>query len=278
MSRQSPFPTNSARRPRSPVQPNVYDASSSPVPSNVRPLQIGRPSSRPNTPSNSSLANSSPRSQSFASSNGPSRPQRSDMRSRQVSEYSNDDRASSSSRPPRDSASTTRSDASQSNTYRTRNGSTTTARSTPKSRSNGPTEVSPISPGSAAAIAAFQNAGQRKRAQTNGSDDYEYDRERRKEREREQLVQQRMKEKQLGRRPNGKVRAGDIDGTFYCLLYALRRYAIGLANISKKFLNIIYSCSGSDQGRMGVCDRPGREHQHSLFTCCTDIEPISSTM
>jgi len=63
-----------------------------------------------------------------------------------------------------------------------------------------------------AAIMAFQNAGQRKRAQTNGSDDYEYEREKKKEREQEMLMQQRIREKAPGRRPNGKARAGDIDG------------------------------------------------------------------
>jgi hypothetical protein len=63
---------------------------------------------------------------------------------------------------------------------------------------------------------AFQNAGQRKRAQTNGSDDYEYEREKKRERENELLMQQRIREKAPGRRTNGKARAGDIDGTLHC--------------------------------------------------------------
>jgi exocyst complex component 4 len=138
-----------------------------------------------------------------------------------VSEYSNSDQTSGSSRPrrtaDRESVSTTRSDASLGNAYRKRTGSpsTTTTRANPKSKGNAPVETSPISPSSMAAIMAFQNAGQRKRAQTNGSDDYEYEREKKREREQEMLMQQRIREKAPGRRPNGKARAGDIDGTSY---------------------------------------------------------------
>lgn len=163
--------------------------------------------------------NGSVRGSGTASPNGPSRPQRSELRTRQLSEYSNDDRASSSSRAGRDSVSTTRSDASLGNAYRTRNGSSSTARSNTNSRPNGQMETkSPISPGAMGAIAAFQKAGQRQRAMTNGSDDYEYEEQRRKEREREQRTQQRIKEKAMGRRTNGKARAGDIDGAFtFCL-------------------------------------------------------------
>ncbi|KAF7967561.1 hypothetical protein HWV62_33943 [Athelia sp. TMB] len=62
-----------------------------------------------------------------------------------------------------------------------------------------------------AAIMAFQNAGQRKRAQTNGSDDYEYEKEKRQAREKERLMQERIKQKAPGRRTNGKAKAGDID-------------------------------------------------------------------
>jgi exocyst complex component 4 len=220
MSRQqAPFPTSSARRPRSPAQTNGYDAESTSF-SSTRPLQISRPS-RPHTPSNSSLMNGSPRGQGAVSPSGPSRPQRSELRSRQVSEYSNSDQTSGSSRPrrtaDRESVSTTRSDASLGNAYRKRTGSpsTTTTRANPKSKGNAPVETSPISPSSMAAIMAFQNAGQRKRAQTNGSDDYEYEREKKREREQEMLMQQRIREKAPGRRPNGKARAGDIDGTSY---------------------------------------------------------------
>lgn len=219
MSRQqAPFPTSSARRPKSPAQSNGYDAESPPFSSSTRPLQIGRPSSRPRTPSNTSFINSSPRSQGAPSPNGPSRPQRSELRSRQMSEYSNSDQTSGSSRPrpTRDSetASTTRSEASSVNAYSQANGSTSAAgtRSHSKPKGNIPAETSPISPSSMAAIMAFQNAGQRKRAQTNGSDDYEYEREKTREREKEMLMQQRIREKAPGRRTNGKARAGDIDG------------------------------------------------------------------
>lgn len=63
---------------------------------------------------------------------------------------------------------------------------------------------------------AFQNAG-RKRAQTNGSDEFEYTKEKREAREREKLTQDRIKEKAPGRRLNGKAKAGDIDGMSECV-------------------------------------------------------------
>lgn len=214
MSRQSPFPSNNPRRrPNSPSQTNGYESSPTPFPNTVRPLKISRPT-RPETPSNNSL--SSPRVPSFASANGPSRPQRSDLRSRQISQYSNDDRASSSSRPTydRESVHTMASDTSQvGNNYRARNGSSSTVstRATQKSRGDAPAHKSPISPSSMAAVMAFQNAG-RRRAQT--IEDSEHERERKTQREKEQLMQQRIKEKAPGRRTNGKARAGDIDGMY----------------------------------------------------------------
>lgn len=48
-----------------------------------------------------------------------------------------------------------------------------------------------------AAIIAFQTAGQRERAQTNGNDDYEYEKAKERERE-EMLMQQRIREKAPG--------------------------------------------------------------------------------
>ena len=243
----APFPTSPARRPRSPSQLNGYDAeSTTPFPSSTRPLQIGRPSSRSHTPSNSSLMSDSPRGQTTGSPSAPSRPQRSELRSRQMSEYSDQTSGSSRSRPTqdRDSVSTTRSDASLGNSYSKRNGVTTQLNARQqKPKRSGSAEVSPLSPSSMAAITAFQNAGQRKRAQTNGSDDVEYEKEKRMEREKEMLMQQRIREKAPGRRTNGKARAGDIDGR------SLDHFPRNI--IYTRF--DVYSCAGPNQGRLGLC-------------------------
>lgn len=218
---RSPFPTSSVRRPRSPVEYNNYSEEPTMYQSSTRPLQISR-YSRSETPGSSYVQGTSPGGPTIASPNGPSRPQRSELRSRQFSEYSNSDQASGSrqtwDREPvgdRESVSTTRSDAStsQGNSYRPRTGSTASVRTNSKSRGNTQdSEKSTVSPTSMAAILAFQNAGQRKRAQTNGSEENEHEKERRKAREKEKLTQQRIKEKAPGRRTNGKARAGDIDG------------------------------------------------------------------
>jgi exocyst complex component 4 len=140
-----------------------------------------------------------------------------------MSEYSSDQTTGSPrSRPTqdRDSVSTTRSDASLGKSYSKRNGMTSA--SDTRSKGNASVEQSPLSPSSMAAIMAFQNAGQRKRAQTSGSEDYEYEREKKREREKEVLMQQRIRERAPGRRTNGKARAGDIDGishSYFSLRY-----------------------------------------------------------
>lgn len=65
----------------------------------------------------------------------------------------------------------------------------------------------------AAAVAAFQSLG-RKRGMSNDSlMDAEYERQREKEMELQKARQQRLRDKVPGRRPTGKAKAGDIDGT-----------------------------------------------------------------
>lgn len=235
MSRASPFPTSSARRPRTPIDSSSYGEELHPYSSPTRPLQISRSS----------------RAETIGSPNGPSRPLRSELRSRQVSEYSNSDQASSSRQAwdvghmrDRGSVSTTRSDGSMGNTYRARaNSSGQRTVDTNVKRSQTQDSETTVSPSHMAAIMAFQNAGQRKRAQTNGSDDFEYEKEKRQARERERLMQERIKQKAPGRRMNGKAKAGDIDGTpeYICSWQILMKGS---------------SCLGRDQGRMGFRHRP----------------------
>jgi exocyst complex component 4 len=181
-------------------------------------LQITRPSSRP-TPGNDTVA-SSPRGPGFSSPNGPFRPQRSELRPRQTSEHS--ERASTSSRATlleddardrRDSSSTTRSDVSVTPQYL--NGSTGSANSRPRvtlPRSVVPDETSPATPALATVMAAFKEAGARKRSMTNGSGDTAYEQEKQREKEKEMMRQERIRERMPGRKPTGKAKAGDIDG------------------------------------------------------------------
>ncbi|KDQ63373.1 hypothetical protein JAAARDRAFT_169127 [Jaapia argillacea MUCL 33604] len=174
MSRVPPYTT--PRRPRSPPNTNGHDAQTSRIPSSTRPLQINRPPSRPETP------NSQPSKSGVGS---PSRPQRSELRSRNVSEYS-DHASNSSFHMPSE--------------YRDR-------------RDN--SQTSPSTPALSKVMSAFQGAGARRRAMTNDSADAEWEREREKERAREaelaRATQQRIKAKVPGRRVNGKAKAGDID-------------------------------------------------------------------
>ncbi|TFK56605.1 Sec8 exocyst complex component-specific domain-containing protein [Heliocybe sulcata] len=209
MSRTSPFPSNSARRARSPPLPYGGETQYDPfAASQVRPLQINRPPSRPTTPSNGSF---SPRSNGLP--NGPSRPQRSELRSRQSSDYyAQSEHASTSSfrsgydaRDRRDSSITTSSNAS----YSSR---TQTVRRPPERSMTGNSMMSDDSapaPSLATVLSAFQGAGARKRAMTNGSADMEYERERERAMEEEKLRQKKLRSK--GMKMNGKAKAGDID-------------------------------------------------------------------
>lgn len=205
MSRAPPFPN---RRVRSPSLSNG-NGPAPPAANGTRPLQIARPPSRPTTPSNSGFISSSPRGAPPPS--GPSRPQRSELRSR-GSDYS----ASTSSY--RDSTAT---DVSAS--YRARPGASSTpntpanSRPTPQRLRSAPTDDEQTTPTALTSVmSAFQSAGTRRRGMTNGSEDMDYARERREEAEAEKLRQQRIRDKAPGRRLNGKARAGDIDGRPPC--------------------------------------------------------------
>ncbi|TFY68131.1 hypothetical protein EVG20_g3687 [Dentipellis fragilis] len=209
MSRAPPFPTASARRTRSPSQSNGQDPYAPPT----KPLQINRAPPRPTTPSNSSVISAG------GSPAGPSRPQRSELRSRQGSDFSvTDAPRSRSSRDRKDSAETTRSDASLPNPYAARNGSSSTVNSTrprrpPRSQTvnttgSGDSEMSPTS--LSAVMTAFQSAGARKKTLDMDGDE-EWERERQREIEVQNQRQKRIREKVPGRRVNGKAKAGDID-------------------------------------------------------------------
>ncbi|KAG5635065.1 hypothetical protein H0H81_012546 [Sphagnurus paluster] len=209
MSRAPPFPTR--RR-----SPSINGATiSSPTPfspglsSGTRPLQISRPE-RSATPSNASIPSQSPRAATLnPGSGGPSRPQRSELRTR-ASEYEHSEPSF------RDSISTTLSDVSIS--QRSRAGASTSPNTPTKNKKRPQHLQSPNEEGNAttptsltSALSAFKSAGSRRRAMTNGSDEIDHQIERQNEIEAEKARQQRIRDKVPGRRLNGKVRAGDID-------------------------------------------------------------------
>ncbi|CAK5280151.1 unnamed protein product [Mycena citricolor] len=201
MSRASPFPN---RRIRSPSQSN---GSVPPLPSanGTRPLQVARPPSRPTTPNNGGSGvpmSGSPRGLPNLVQGGPSRPQRSELRSR-GSEYSGSQRDSIAT--DFSSSSRTRPNGSSSN------GGTPGARPRPPRVRGGPAEDEEKSPTSLTSVmAAFQSAGTRRRQMTNGSEDFDYQRDRQEEIEAENARQQRIRDRAPGRKL-GKARAGDID-------------------------------------------------------------------
>ncbi|KAI6047781.1 exocyst complex component sec8 [Pisolithus marmoratus] len=165
----------------------------------------------PVTPSNNTFAPSSPKGPIFSSPKGP------------PSDYSTAERASTSSRlaydyngrDRRDSSSTIRSDASASHRYH--NGSLADNRPRLDLSRSSMDEVpttSPVSiatsPALSAVMAAFKDAGARKRGMTDESNG-ECERERKAEMERQKSRQERIRERMPGRRPTGKAKAGDID-------------------------------------------------------------------
>lgn len=211
MSRVPPLP--SSRYPSN----GSYDNDSPSSPS-VRPLQINR--SRPTTPNKNSIPLPVSSRVPSSGSNGPSRPQRSGLRGRQLSEVSIDsvvyDGISS-----RDSGGERDGLGTRSNRSLPQAGRNNVAGSSKSSVSNGRTRpsrtpTSPSTPGSEtemspthmAAIQAFQRAG-RMRNMTLEDEEYE------KQKEREIAIQKdrqrRIKEKAPGRKV-GKHRPGDIDG------------------------------------------------------------------
>jgi exocyst complex component 4 len=211
MSRAPPFPTRRARSP-SVSRDSEYTVPPASAPS-TRPLQINRPPSRPTTP-----GSNYPHHVPSTAPIGPSRPQRSQLRSR-VSEMS-EDRTSGSYR---DSVATTRSDASY---YRSRNNSsanpaTSISSRPPTTRIQTQSSVMESSEPSSAALdnvmSAFKSAG-RRRAMTNGSEDFDYQRERELEIQNEALRQKKIKDKVPGRKVNGKTRQGTIDGQSFTFI------------------------------------------------------------
>lgn len=183
MSRISPFPSTPVRT-RSPDPMESGD---------TRPLQIGR---RPTTPSNAAYG-------------GPSRPQRSELRTRQASEHSVSSADTRDSRDRYDSESSVPRRAPPRNQ---KAGSSRSALNTSLPPED--MEESPKTPQLSSVLTAFKKAGERKRAMTNGSADTEWEQERERELVAEQNRQKRIKDRIPGRRMNGKAKAGDIDGMF----------------------------------------------------------------
>ncbi|KAI0307673.1 Sec8 exocyst complex component-specific domain-containing protein [Multifurca ochricompacta] len=169
--------------------------------STTKPLQINRPP-RPTTPSNGSLVSSS-------SPTGPSRPQRSELRANKAPDYSVSDAVlqARASRDRKDSASTTRSDRSDPNSYHSVNRNSPAPRTRRTARSG--TESDITSPASLTAVmSAFQSGLRKKAMKTYGDDQWE---ERQLAIEAENATQERIKRRMPGRRQNGAAKAGDID-------------------------------------------------------------------
>ncbi|KAI6104073.1 hypothetical protein EDD16DRAFT_1638679 [Pisolithus croceorrhizus] len=202
-------PSDPQRRNRA---PSVSNSNGSPpvlsLPS-TRPLQITRPPSRPVTPSSNAFAPSSPKGSAFSSPKGPVRPQRSELRARQPSDYSTAERASTSSRlayghsgrDRNDSSSTIRSDVSASQRFH--NGSLADNWPRPDvslgSMDEAPTTSSAsiaTSPALSVVMAAFKDCRYKKTWHDDRRSE-ESERERKAEMERQ--------------RPTGKAKAGDID-------------------------------------------------------------------
>ncbi|KAJ7487411.1 exocyst complex component sec8 [Mycena galericulata] len=198
MSRAPPFPSRRARSP-----PLSNGSGPAQGPNGTRPLQIARPPSRPTTPSNSGIISGSPRGPpANTAPSGPSRPQRSELRSR------GSDYAASTSR---DSIATDASSSYRSRPSVSSNPSTpANPRPKPQRLRSAPTDDEQTTPVALSSVmSAFQSAGTRKRGAT--EEEMEYRRERKEEMEAEKRRQQRIRDKAPGRRVNGKARAGDID-------------------------------------------------------------------
>jgi exocyst complex component 4 len=79
-------------------------------------------------------------------------------------------------------------------------------------RSSAHDETSPTTPALASVMAAFREAGARKRAMATGSEDIAYEQEKQREKELEMRRQERIRERMPYRKATGKAKAGDIDG------------------------------------------------------------------
>ena len=191
MSRQPPpFP---AKRPAFPgIDQPQYPSST------IKPLQINRLP----RPSNASLV-------SNGSPTGPSRPQRSDLRGNRAPDYpaSDDTAQERASRDRTNSSSTTRSDMSGPNMYRTVNGNPSSPRSRRPGRS-GTEESDMSSPASVTAVMSAFQSGLRKKAMRA---DNPWD-ERQQAVEAENATQERIRRRIPGRQQTGASKTGDIDG------------------------------------------------------------------
>ena len=253
MSRAPPFPTR--RRSPSNSSTSYSQPLSAPGGSNsTRPLQIPRPGSRPTTPVD--YASNSPSYTRPAVPTGPSRPQRSELRTR--AEYTGSERASISSqdRYNRDSISTSRSDVSGSY-YRNGLGSASTPVNGPPPRQRPPPLQSPMSDDGSqttpktlsSVLTAFQSAGTRRR-QTDETDE-DYRRERELEIEAEKARQQRIRDRAPGARRD--TRGGEIDGLS----------AISLVAFCSS--EPLYSRAGPGPRWLGVCDRSQCNGSYSIL-------------
>ena len=193
MSRQPPpFPS---KRPAFPgIDSPQYPSSA------IKPLQINRLP----RPSNASLV-------SNGSPTGPSRPQRSDLRGNNAPDYPvfDDTLQERASRDRIDSSSTTRSDISGPNMYRTVNGNPSNPRSRRPGRS-GTEESDMSSPATLTAVMSAFQSGLRKRAMRGQGDD-QWD-ERQQAVEAEKATQERIRRRMPGRQQTGTSKTGDIDG------------------------------------------------------------------
>lgn len=239
MSRISPFPSTPART-RSPAPMEAGD---------TRPLQIGR---RPTTPSNSAHT-------------GPSRPQRSELRARQISEHSVSSADTRDSRDRYDSIETESSIPRRTPTRNQKAGSSSRSALKTSMPSEAKEEESPKTPQLSSVLFAFKKAGERKRAMTNGSVDTEWEQEREREMLAEQNRQKRIKDRVPGRRMNGKAKAGDIDGMFTLpVSLAFFNCILKAHHFLLAYCLPRYSRSRPNQRRMGICHlRRRMAHKHS---------------
>lgn len=227
-----PFPTS--RRPQTP-NGNYYDDGPA-SPNTTRPLQIGRPGSRPTTPSSRAVPLPGP---SSATPPMPVRPARSGLRGRNTSELSGSERLSldTLNGDYRDSTGTTRSDASQPPPRPPRAGVSTSPPNAQIQTSNLLSPLTPssagteLSPSEAAALAMFQHSMAKRRGMTEEDvADVEYRREKEREAAIQMDRQRRIRAKVPGMRAH-KPRAGDIDGEC-CRIYLLRRNAHRISTLA----------------------------------------------
>ena len=193
MSRQPPpFPSKRSAFPG--IDQPQYPSSA------IKPLQFNRLP----RPSNASLV-------SNGSPTGPSRPQRSDLRGSRAPDYpaSDDTLQEHTSMDRTDSSSTTRSDMSGPNMYRTTNGNPSSSRSRRPGRSG--TEESDISsPASLTSVmSAFQSGLRKKAMRAHGDNQWD---ERQQAVEAENATQERIRRRMPGRQQTGASKTGDIDG------------------------------------------------------------------